>query len=374
MLFGLVLIQFWLPSADADLPSASPSPVAAATSPVGLDAARIANETAQADYYRKQAAAPPKKDSPWWETTLVSPLTGFAVAGLTLLLTNLLSDKKAGREHQQLYYRQKTQVRLAVDSLDAALGRMNLDDLVHPPAFLRRDLLPSQPPQPATFNRNDPYYKKYDLVSSIYRLCAMLGWIELYRTDPAFLNGPKMERETIQSTFQDITGILREDYKEEKARLLAQHPANGFWRDGAILEDDQRAIGERMLTTPDKDTPPTVIGYAKFCEDLFGYPDVDKPAQDPGKKPKDNKPQDHWIWNATSFVVGMGDLPPALDFRNRRFAKLRDKLEILQGVLSIEEPRKSFAGLFARFTRKKTRPASATGRPGTGPSPSPPRA
>src|ERR1035437_8046900 len=35
---------------------------------------------------------------------------------------------------------------------------------------------------------DDEYYQRYKFISTLYRLCAWLGWVELYRQEVAFLD------------------------------------------------------------------------------------------------------------------------------------------------------------------------------------------
>src|SRR5690606_4590984 len=40
----------------------------------------------------------------------------------------------------------------------------------------------------------DPYFLKYKIVSSLYRLCSVLGWLELYRQEMGFLESHSTKR------------------------------------------------------------------------------------------------------------------------------------------------------------------------------------
>jgi hypothetical protein len=95
--------------------------------------------------------------------------------------------------------------------------------------------------------------------------------------------------------------------------------------DGLILDDDQRAIGEKMLEK-DKDAPAAVIGYASFCERLFRIPKREDPVGNYDWS------QNYWIWNATRFVVELGGkLAP--DFKRERVRKVIVQLDDLSKVL-----------------------------------------
>ena len=254
-----------------------------------LNKAIIANATAQADYYRQQVANAGRRDLPTWVPTVVSGVFAIVSVLLSVLISNSVTQRKADREQQRVYARQKTQLRLSVVDLRAALAKI-ADAEPFPPAFVDEELIYTQPPRPISGSRSDPYYLKYDLVDTVYRLCALLGWMELYRRDPSFLSGPRQERSTIEDEFATIRRALAQ---ELPARSEA--PTKG---DGFILEDDQRAIGEQMFHRRD---PTTVIGYAQFSERLFRIPTRDNPTD-----ASNVWSQNYWVWNATRFIVDLG--------------------------------------------------------------------
>jgi hypothetical protein len=196
--------------------------------------------------------------------------------------------------------------------------------------FLQEDFLVQQPERPQTFNRSDPYYQKYDFVNLVYRLCAVLGWMELYRVDPTFLNGPAKDKKRIEEGFRAIRKALSADFGEEKKALPVPGDGTSSWADGVILDDDQRAIGETMLTPATDNAPPAVFGYGAFCVSLFRF------AKKEGKTIHVGD-QNFWIWNATRFIVDMGPASPNTDFRRQRLAKVLSALRDLNKVLTRQE-------------------------------------
>jgi hypothetical protein len=267
------------------LSAQSPTPdLAQDVSEAALTRARIANETAQAQYYAKAATKEPSGLPAWLQTVL----GGFlAIAGsvVTLLLTTWFAERKAEETREQTFNRHKFQLQLAVKELHISLSKLTPDL----PAWVNEDLVYSEPSRPTASSRDDTYYRKYDLVECVYRLCALFGWLELYRTDTAFLRGPSTRQ---QQRMEGLFGELRKDFANplstEKRELNAE-----AWRDGFILEEDQRAIGEKMLNRQ----LPDVIGYATFCETLFRSPKRDDPT---GWNIPNS--QNWWIWNVTRFI------------------------------------------------------------------------
>ncbi len=306
--------------AQEDAPTPSPAPSSIAPQPQSAELTRsiTENQTAQAEYYRRRAnpgGSPPLQG--------LAPAVIAAAAGLLgsiggLLFSTFLAERKSRQEAAHTYARHRLQLSLAVGDLIESLRRIPPEPAPLPP-FLSEALVFQSPTRPAVPDRGDPYYLKYDLVDTVYRLCALFGWLELYRTDVTFLRGPPgAQRRRVEGYFAEIRQCLAD------ATLKAKAADAAGWRDGFILEDDQRAIGERMLDRKRSD----VLGYAAFCADRFRQP-LDR--NDP------TAIQDWWVWNATRFIV---ELDPALGptFARRRLALLRSNLEALAASIAPETP------------------------------------
>jgi len=308
---------------DSDSPENQDSPKAT-SHPVteqDLTRARIANEQAQSEYYRKQAQETNKHGLPAWFVPSLSAAFSFIGIIASILLSSAIAAHNVQLEQQRTYARQKSQVRLSVRDLRAALIKVELAT-PFPPAFVDEELIYTQPKRPPAFSANDPYYLKYDLVDTIYRVCALLGWMELYRRDPSFLSGPPEEKEKIEKCFEQIRKAFGDEFEAEKKEKKS---AQG-WVDGLILNDDQRAIGEKMLEK-DKDAPAAVIGYASFCERLFRIPRREDPVGNYEWS------QNYWIWNATRFIVEYGGKQLMPDFKRERVKKVIVQLDELSKVL-----------------------------------------
>jgi hypothetical protein len=228
--------------------------------------ARIANEQAQSEYHRKQVQETGKRGMPTWFVPALSAACSFIGIIASILLSSAIASHNVELEQRRTYARHKSQVRLSVQDLRAALLKIESAS-PFPPAFVDEELIYTQPKRPPTFLANDPYYQKYDLVDTVYRMCALFGWIELYRRDPSFLRGPSEEKQKIEKCFQQIRKAFGDEFEAQKKKKSAE----GGWVDGLILDDDQRAIGEKMLEK-EKEAPTAVIGYTSFCERLFRIP------------------------------------------------------------------------------------------------------
>src|SRR5262249_20382372 len=149
--------------------------------------------------------------------------------------------------------------------------------------------------------------KRYKLTSTVYRMCAFWGWIELYRQDTTFLDPNEKPGQRAVDT---AIFAVRSDLADGK--LNRAHDRKN-WRDMLIFREEQRAIGESMIVPATSGR--TIMGYAQFCEFFHS---------------KDTMAQSSWIRRATSFVV---DPEKSKDFRyvrmQRMIVHLVDLIELL---------------------------------------------
>lgn len=234
----------------------------------------------------------------------------------------LVSELKAKKDRREIFERQRLQVRLAVKDLLSSMERIQARE--HGLQFLEEDLVYDQPPRPKRWERRDRYYLKYDLVDTVYRLCALLGWMEIYRNDATFLLGSKAERQQLEEGFEKLRNALAEERPLEGMNADPPDQKCAF-----ILEDDQRAIGEQMFGA---ERPAMVIGYAAFCEQLFRLPRREEAGGSYSTS------QNHWIWNATLFVLDLRCMEPKSmppnnsghELCDPRLVRLRNIVEVLR--------------------------------------------
>jgi len=139
-----------------------------------------------------------------------------------------------------------------------------------PPPFMKYELgdQREQPPR-KTFDDNDENIKKYYLVSSVYRMCAFLGWIEICRQDCIFSNkwetvGRIGEREIKIGEIESCVQKIKEIFVERNT------DSGEIYKDSIFFEEELRAIGETMIKIDNGKK--VVLGYADFCGTLFNYP------------------------------------------------------------------------------------------------------
>jgi hypothetical protein len=122
----------------------------------------------------------------------------------------------------------------------------------YPSEYFDRSVLRSKPRKTAS-TAVDNYYKKYQLISTTYRLCALLGWIQLYRQEIVFLDS--------DDELEKAINWIRKDLAEGHINTADDWED---WRDLLLLREEQRAIGESIITTTNGKS--VVMGYSQFCE------------------------------------------------------------------------------------------------------------
>jgi hypothetical protein len=209
---------------------------------------------------------------------------------------------KERRSLLSVYRRYRDPILLAGDELQRRLSQIRKE---YPPSYLHTEVLDANAPQLVTNSSDDPHYKKYRLLSTVYRLCAFLGWLEIYRQDVTFLDtGQNSENQRFETALAGFRQTLADGQ-------LNTDSTNG--RDGLVFREEQRAIGEAMITTVGNSR--VVVGYGTFCT-LFG-----RATSEEGLSP---------LRIASTFFL---DLEPANDFRRRRLEMMNEHLATIIAVL-----------------------------------------
>jgi hypothetical protein len=137
--------------------------------------------------------------------------------------------------------------------------------------------------------------RRYKLLSSVYRLCAFLAWIELYRQEIVFLeSGEETSTQRLTKAIYAVRADLADGFND-----AADWPA---WRDVLLFREEQRAIGEAMISF--KGESRIVIGYGEFVDMI----DSNTPAE-----------KVRWIKLAAQFLMNPA---PEKDFRLIRMKRL----------------------------------------------------
>jgi len=156
---------------------------------------------------------------------------------------------------EAIYQRYRDPLFLAACELASRL--VEVDDH-YPTVYLRNTVLTSQPDRQVHNSIHDPYFQRHKLISTAYRVNALLGWLELYRHEVTHLrSGDNRHSKAleysvnfIRSTFADGQLNKATDWEE--------------WRDTLIFREELRAIGESMHEL--QGNTRCIIGYGRFCE------------------------------------------------------------------------------------------------------------
>jgi hypothetical protein len=103
---------------------------------------------------------------------------------------------------------------------------------------------------------SDPYYVKYRIVSTLYRFCALFGWLEMYRQDITFLDSHS-KKESFKSL--DLIEKIRTTIAD--GRLNNQNDWK-LWNDVLIFREELRSVGEGMIEMASGQK--SITGYGRF--------------------------------------------------------------------------------------------------------------
>ena len=210
---------------------------------------------------------------------------------------------KERRTLLSVYRRYRDPLLLAAEELHSRVAEISEQ---YPAAYLQSSVLDQHPKQLAANSADDPYYQRYRLTSTVFRLCAFLGWLELYRQELTFLD---TGQETINNRLEESLEGVRDDLANGR---LNREPDRTEWSDRLIFREEQRAIGEGMIVG---DSPRVVRGYGAFHA-LFERADTDDELW--------------WLRIAQGFLL---DPQGKRDFRLRRLERMRDHLEATVSLL-----------------------------------------
>lgn len=213
---------------------------------------------------------------------------------------------KAHQTLQSIYRKYRDPLFLSSVELASRLRQICRD---YPTNFLSSELRAIEISKFQANSIDDPYYRKHKQISTIYRFCAFLGWLELYRQEIVFLDSGHIRQNTI---FEHSLAEIRSDLADGHINTASDWPQ---WDDYLIFREELRAIGEAMITEDGKFR--NVVGYKQFCEFFLHNTD---------------KGRSKWLETAAFFFL---DVPvnSEKNFRLVRFKRLFVHLVDLVEVL-----------------------------------------
>jgi hypothetical protein len=237
------------------------------------------------------------------KTWLGLTVVGSAISTLGALFGILLKDYFFSRSFERWKQRetleglyQKYRDPLTLSARELASRTRGIVEQ-YPTVYLTAEVLASRPERQIENNIDDPYFRRYKLLSTVYRFCAFLGWIELYRQELTYLHSGRIKHSReLERAVELIRGDLADGQLNDAKNWYE-------WRDTLVFREELRAIGDSIIEP--RGTTRTVMGYGRFAE-LFD-------ATDPS-------PTQRWARVLLNFLLDLEMQRP--DFRQTRLQRL----------------------------------------------------
>jgi hypothetical protein len=236
-------------------------------------------------------------------TWLGLTVVGSFVSTLGALFGILLKDYFFSRSFERWKQRQTLELLyqkycdpLMLSARELASRTIEIVDS-YPTEFLTSAVLASRPATQLQNSTEDAYFRRYKLVCAVYRFCAFLGWLELYRQEITYLHSSNTKH---SSDLEDAIRLIREDLADRQLNKALDWQR---WRDTLVFREELRAIGESMIEV--RGTVRTIMGYGRFVE-LFES-EVGSSTQ-------------RWAHVSLNFLLDLGG--QQRDFRQVRLGRL----------------------------------------------------
>jgi hypothetical protein len=259
-----------------------------------------------------------------WHSYFTLGATSFTLGGVGGFAAGILKETvlqrsfeswKSRRALQAAYRRFRDPIVLSAVELCDRLHE--LSEFHHGDFMNAKHLILTKSDAPCTNSADDPYFLRYKVISSLYRLCAFLGWLELYRQEITFLDsGHAHLNKRFETCITKIRSAMADGFLNTADDWIE-------WSDSLIFREEQRAIGEVMIASADGIR--NIIGYSVFSRLL-----------------EDRTASSAWINVGLHFLAGLSG---PRNFRRIRVkllvCNLLDLIEILDRK-RLTERRKSF--------------------------------
>jgi hypothetical protein len=196
----------------------------------------------------------------WLGLAVVGTFVSTAGALIGIVLKEYLFSRSFERWKQrqtlELLY-QKYRDPLVLSGCELASRALEIVEH-YPTVYLAGAVLDSRPDKQIENSTDDAYFRRYKLLSTVYRFSAFLGWLELCRQELTYLHPRNSEP---FRHLERAIEFIREDFADGQ---LNQSKDWSRWRDTLIFREELRAIGESMIES--RGTARTILGYARFAE------------------------------------------------------------------------------------------------------------
>lgn len=129
-----------------------------------------------------------------------------------------------------------------------------------PTVYLNEAVRNSRPERQVKNSLDDPYFQRYKLVSTAYRLSAFMAWVEIYRQELTFLHPG---RDANAAKLEKAVALIRSDLADGQLNEAVDWDK---WTDTLIFREELRAIGESLIEA--RGSGRAVMGYGRYCEQL----------------------------------------------------------------------------------------------------------
>lgn len=181
----------------------------------------------------------------------------FGIVLRDYFFTRSLERWKQRQTLEQIYQKYRDPLLLSARELASRIAEV-LEGF--PPVYLTEQVLASSPQKQVANSTDDPYFRRYKLLSTAYRLSAFLGWLELYRQELTFMHPGNNKH---AKALDRAVGLIRSDLADGQ---LNQADDWRKWRDTLVFREELRAIGESLIES--RGPTRTVMGYGRYCEQL----------------------------------------------------------------------------------------------------------
>lgn len=230
----------------------------------------------------------------WSALVAIAAAAGNLIADVlkTYVSGVVIAKWQENQERQKLFHKYKNPIALSITELAHRLTE--IEDS-YPPEFLERRCLGYEKRKLSANSDSDEYYRKYKFVSSLYRFCSLLGWLELYRRDTIFLaSGDDHTDKTISEALTRFRSAISDGH-------LNTFKDWREWKDHLVFREELRAVGESMCRLAGENYQ--VMGYADF-ESLVE---------------KGNEGENRWLATVIDFFA---DPKNEKDFRRVRYCHM----------------------------------------------------
>lgn len=158
---------------------------------------------------------------------------------------------------EQLYQKFRDPLLLAARELASRTAEI-LDHF--PTVYLNEAVRASRPERQVENSIDDPYFRRYKLMSTTYRLSAFMAWVELYRQEVTFLHAGNNAH---AAKLERAVALIRSDLADGQLNNAVDW---ADWKDTLIFREEIRAIGESLIEP--RGASRAVMGYGRYCEQM----------------------------------------------------------------------------------------------------------